>query len=67
MVSSLVAISDDYWVGEYERAAWKKEDDDGVKWMDVVGAVDKIINSKIFTKNWRDVGLFGDKRIIERL
>jgi len=62
-----IVVFDDYWVGDYERAAWKKEDDDGVKWMDVVGAVDKIISSKTFTKNWKDVGLFGDKRIIERL
>ena len=37
---------DDYWIGEYVRAAWRKEDDDGVKWMDVVGAVDEIINDK---------------------
>ena len=67
IVSGGIVVFDDYWVGEYERAAWKKEDDDGVKWMDVVGAVDKIISSKTFTKNWKDVGLFGDKKIIERL
>ena len=62
-----IVVFDDYWVGEYERAAWKKEDDNGVKWMDVVGAVDEIINDKTFLTNWRDVGLFGDKKIIERL
>ena len=35
--------------------------------MDVVGAVDEILSSDTFLKNWKDVGLFGDKRIIERL
>ena len=67
ITSGGIVVFDDYWVGEYERVAWKKEDDDGVKWMDVVGAVDEIISSETFTKNWKDVGLFGDKRIIERL
>ena len=62
-----IVVFDDYWVGEYERAAWKKEDDNGVKWMDVVGAVDEIINDETFLTNWKDVGLFGDKKIIERL
>ena len=62
-----IVVFDDYWIGEYVRAAWRKEDDDGVKWMDVVGAVDEIINDKTFLTNWRDVGLFGDKKIIERL
>ena len=62
-----IVIFDDYWVGEYERSAWKKEDDAGVKWMDVVGAVDEILSSDTFLKNWKDVGLFGDKKIIERL
>ena len=62
-----IVVFDDYWVGEYERAAWKKEDDNGVKWMDVVGAVDEIINNETFLTNWKDVGLFGDKKIIERL
>ena len=67
ITSGGIVVFDDYWVGEYERVAWKKEDDAGVKWMDVVGAVDEIISSETFTKNWKDVGLFGDKRIIERL
>jgi predicted O-methyltransferase YrrM len=62
-----IVVFDDYWVGKYERAAWRKEDDEGVKWMDVVGAVDEIINNKTFLRNWKDVGLFGDKKIIERL
>ena len=44
------------WIGEYVRAAWRKEDDDGVKWMDVVGAVDEIIND-------RDIPKFEDSRI----
>ena len=62
-----IVVFDDYWVGDYERAAWKKEDENGVKWMDVVGAVDEIINDETFLTNWKDVGLFGDKKIIERL
>jgi cephalosporin hydroxylase len=62
-----IVVFDDYWVGKYERAAWRKEDDEGVKWMDVVGAVDEIINNKTFLRNWKDVGLLGDKKIIERL
>jgi len=70
--SDLVAIGgivvfDDYWVGEYERAAWRKEDDAGIKWMDVVGAVDEITGSKEFSEQWKVVGLFGDKKIIERV
>ncbi len=62
-----IVVFDDYWVGDYERSAWKKEDDEGVKWMDVVGAVDEIINTKEFIENWRVVGLFGDKKIVERV
>ena len=62
-----IVVFDDYWVGEYEQAAWKKEDEDGVKWMDVVGAVDEIMDSEDFSNNWKNVGLFGDKKIIERL
>ena len=62
-----IVVFDDYWVGKYEGAAWKKEDDNGVKWMDVVGAVDEIIESKDFSEQWKVIGLFGDKKIIERL
>ena len=62
-----IVIFDDYWVGEYETSAWKKEDEDGVKWMDVVGAVNEIIDSKDFSENWENVGLFGDKKIIQRI
>ena len=62
-----IVVFDDYWVGEYERAAWRKEDEDGVKWMDVVGAVDEITNSKGFSEKWKVIGLFGDKKILERL
>ena len=62
-----IVVFDDYWVGEYERAAWRKEDDDGVKWMDVVGAVDEITDTKEFSEQWKVVGLFGDKKIIERV
>lgn len=61
-----IVIFDDYWIGEYERAAWKKEDENGVKWMDVVGAVDEIAGSDNFTNEWNYVGLFGDKYILER-
>ena len=62
-----IVVFDDYWVGDYERAAWKKEDENGGKWMDVVGAVDEITESKDFSEQWKVVGLFGDKKIIERL
>ena len=62
-----IVVFDDYWVGDYERAAWKKEDENGVKWMDVVGAVDEITESKDFSEQWKVVGMFGDKKIIERL
>ena len=56
-----------FGLGDYERAAWKKEDENGVKWMDVVGAEDEITESKDFSEQWKVVGLFGDKKIIERL
>ena len=62
-----IIIFDDYWVGEHEKSAWKKEDEGGVKWMDVVGAVDEIISSKQFSEKWVDVGLYGDKKIIQRI
>jgi cephalosporin hydroxylase len=62
-----IVVFDDYWVGDYENAAWRKEDENGVKWMDVVGAVDEIIGDDVFSKNWKTVGLFGDKKIVERL
>ena len=62
-----IVIFDDYWTGEYERAAWKKEDENGVKWMDVVGAVDDIRSDDNFYNEWNFVGLFGDKFILERI
>ena len=32
-----IVVFDDYWIGEYVRAAWRKEDDDGVKYKDFYG------------------------------
>lgn len=62
-----IVIFDDYWTGQYEKAAWKKEDENGVKWMDVVGAVDEIMASENFNEKWKEVALFADKKIIERI
>lgn len=62
-----IVVFDDYWVGKYETAAWKTEDDNGVKWMDVVGAVDEIVGDNNFVNQWKDIGLYGDKYILEKI
>jgi len=52
----------------FQRYGWKTVDEEtGEKWMDVVGAVEDIINHKDFYNNWKEVGLYGDKFILERI
>tara|TARA_R110001583_G_scaffold14686_3_gene61324 strand:+ start:1089 stop:1832 length:744 start_codon:yes stop_codon:yes gene_type:complete len=65
-----IVIFDDYWSGDLEDRAWnnsKNYFDDGTPWMDVVGAVDEITNSVDFINNWKVIGLYGDKKIVQKL
>jgi len=52
----------------FQRYGWKTVDEvTGEKWMDVVGAVEDITNHKDFYDNWKEVGLYGNKYILERI
>ena len=52
----------------FQRYGWKAVDEEtGEKWMDVVGAVEDITNHNNFYNNWKEVGLYGDKYILERI
>ncbi len=62
-----IVIFDDYWSGDLSTRNWRKEFDDGTPWMDVVGAVDEITNSVDFINNWKVIGLYGDKKIVQKL
>tara|TARA_R110001583_G_scaffold162880_1_gene315107 strand:- start:1671 stop:2414 length:744 start_codon:yes stop_codon:yes gene_type:complete len=65
-----IVIFDDYWVGDLKHRAWNKNKmsfDDGTLWMDVEGAVNEIINSEEFKNNWKEIGLYGDKKIVQKL
>ena len=62
-----IVIFDDYWSGDLSTRTWKKEFNDGTAWMDVVGAVDEITNSEEFKNNWKIIGLYGDKKIVQKV
>jgi len=65
-----IVVFDDYWSGGLRDKAWNSDKmsfDDGTQWMDVVGAVDEIISRDSFESNWKEIGLYGDKKIIQKI
>ena len=65
-----IVIFDDYWSGGLKDKAWNSDKmsfGDGTQWMDVVGAVDEIISRDDFEFNWKEIGLYGDKKIIQKI
>ena len=56
-----LVVFDDYWVDDL-KGGWTDR-----KWMDIVGAYNEITNKKDHSVNWKEIGLYGDKKIIERL
>ena len=68
--SNGIVVFDDYWSGDLKNRAWnshKMSFDDGTRWMDVVGAVDEILSTENFKSNWKEIGLYGDKKIIQKI
>jgi len=58
-----IVVFDDYWKEDMiGKGGWTDK-----KWMDIVGAYEEIKNQEDFDKNWKEIGLFGDKKIVERL
>ena len=58
-----IVIFDDYWTEDkIGKGGWTDKE-----WMDIVGAYEEIKNQKDFSKNWKEIGLIGDKKIVERL
>jgi len=65
-----IVVFDDYWVDDLKDRAWNKDKmsfDDGTLWMDVEGAVNEIISTNNFKTNWEGVGLYGDKKIVQKI
>ena len=56
-----VVIFDDYWTSNM-KGGWTDK-----KWMDIVGAYNEIKNEQDFNKKWKEIGLFGDKKITQRI
>jgi len=56
-----IVVFDDHWIDDLSQYEW--EDD----FMNVVKAYEQLSSAPEFFNNWKEIGLYGDKKIIQRV
>ena len=56
-----IVVFDDYWSGNLAQYEWPDD------FMNVVKAYEQISSSPEFFNNWKEIGLYGDKKIIQKV